>query len=136
MSRLLLDTHAALRVDADKRLSPRTRRAIERAERDLVAVSAITAFEVGTLLAKGRLRLKVSSAHEWFARFVTRPGVLALDVTWQIAAAAAALPGAFHGDPADRILVATARDMRIPLVTDDARILDYAAAGHVDAMPC
>ena len=46
------------------------------------------------------------------------------------------LPGNLHGDPADRLLIATARELKVPLVTRDRRILDYAAQGHVDAIAC
>ncbi len=46
------------------------------------------------------------------------------------------LPGNFHRDPADRLLIATARELKVPLVTRDRRILDYAAQGHVDAIAC
>jgi PIN domain nuclease of toxin-antitoxin system len=46
------------------------------------------------------------------------------------------LPGELHADPADRLLIATARQLGVPLVTRDRRILDYAAQGHVDAIPC
>lgn len=49
---------------------------------------------------------------------------------------AGALPGTLHRDPADRLLIATARDLGVPLVTRDARILAYAAQGHLDAIPC
>jgi PIN domain nuclease of toxin-antitoxin system len=46
------------------------------------------------------------------------------------------LPGELHNDPADRLIVATARAMRVPIVTRDAPILRYAAAGYVAAMEC
>ena len=46
------------------------------------------------------------------------------------------MPGTLHRDPADRLLIATARDLGAPLVTRDARILAYAAQGHLDAIPC
>jgi PIN domain nuclease of toxin-antitoxin system len=54
----------------------------------------------------------------------------------EVALSAAYLPGDFHRDPADRLLIATARELDVPLVTRDRRILDYAGQGHVDAIPC
>jgi PIN domain nuclease of toxin-antitoxin system len=46
------------------------------------------------------------------------------------------LPGPVHGDPADRILIATARALDLTIVTRDSAILDYSARGHVRALPC
>ena len=57
-------------------------------------------------------------------------------LTSAIALATAELPNPLHDDPADRLLIATARDLDVPLVTRDARILAYAAAGHVRAIAC
>ena len=52
------------------------------------------------------------------------------------AIAASCLPGQVHRDPADRLLIATARELGVALVTRDRRILDYAARGHVQAIAC
>jgi PIN domain nuclease of toxin-antitoxin system len=49
---------------------------------------------------------------------------------------AAFLPGEPHRDPADRLLIATARQLRATLITRDELILAYARQGHVDAIPC
>jgi PIN domain nuclease of toxin-antitoxin system len=57
-------------------------------------------------------------------------------LTAKIAIDSSFLPGAFHGDPADRMLVATARHMNISLLTRDQRILAYSAGGHVEAVEC
>jgi PIN domain nuclease of toxin-antitoxin system len=46
------------------------------------------------------------------------------------------LPPPIHKDPADRLLIATARSLNVPIVTRDRFILDYAEAGHVDAIVC
>ena len=55
-------------------------------------------------------------------------------LTSQIAAASCRLPEPFHADPADRMIVATARELRATIVTADARILAYGRAGHVRAL--
>jgi len=100
-------------------------------------VSAFSAWELGLLVAKGRIRLAVDLA-EWIAKTRGARGVRLVDVTAEIAVASTRLPGSFHGDPADRIIIATARSMGATLVTRDRRILDYGREGHLrvlDASP-
>jgi len=72
----------------------------------------------------------------WIEQLLTRPGIQPVPLPHRAAVGAASLPGDLHGDPADRLLVATARDLGVPLVTRDARILNYAAQGHVEAIAC
>jgi PIN domain nuclease of toxin-antitoxin system len=72
----------------------------------------------------------------WFAKAMSAPGVRLAEFTATIAIAASQLPEPLHGDPTDRLLIATARHLTAPIVTRDARILDYAAAGHVGALAC
>ena len=64
------------------------------------------------------------------------PAIRAAEFDGDIAIEAAMLPGDFHRDPADRLLVATARLLDLTIVTSDAKILAYAAAGHVRAIAC
>jgi PIN domain nuclease of toxin-antitoxin system len=64
------------------------------------------------------------------------PGVRLTPLAPEAAIEAAFLPGPLHRDPADRLLIATARDLGAPLVTRDALILAYARQGHVDVIPC
>jgi PIN domain nuclease of toxin-antitoxin system len=64
------------------------------------------------------------------------PGVNAARFTVKIAIAASQLPEPLHGDPADRMLIATARALSMPIITRDSKILDYASAGHVAALAC
>jgi PIN domain nuclease of toxin-antitoxin system len=63
-------------------------------------------------------------------------GIRPAPFTPDIAIAASCLPGRIHGDPADRMIVATARRLDIPVVTRDTRILAYARHGHVVAIRC
>jgi len=93
-------------------------------------VSAYTGWEIGLLVSKGRIHIDVPM-DLWFDRALSRPGTRVLDVTPDIAVEAAMLPGSPPADPADRMLIATARRRGLTLVTADRRILDYAAAGHV-----
>ena len=75
-------------------------------------------------------------AKTWFARVMARMGVLEAALTPDIAINAAYLPGDMHGDPADRLLVATARSLNVPILTGDARIISYAGLGHVSVVQC
>ena len=72
----------------------------------------------------------------WFERFCSAPGLREIPLSASIAMAAALLPGDVHADPADRFLIATARDHRLPLLTSDRRIIDYAAQGFLDVIAC
>ena len=107
------------------------RAAIDEAGRaDGIAVSAITPWEVTLLAEKGRLRLG-SDAAVWINTVLDLPGVHLVPIEAAIAIDSVRLPGNFHADPADRLIIATARYCRAPLITADGAILEYAAAGHV-----
>lgn len=121
---LLLDTHAWVWAALEpRRLSARARAAVADPAHVLL-VSPISCWEVAVLREKGRLDLP-GTAEAWVADALAAPGVEAAPLTCEIALAAATLPPPFHGDPADRFLVATARRLAIPLVTADARIRRY-----------
>lgn len=133
---LLLDTHAVLWIDGGFRISDAASAAIEPARLSGgVLVSPVSAWEIGTLVRKGRLQLDVTPA-AWLQRFLEQPGVRLTPLTVEAAANSASLPEPFHSDPADRLLVATARELGVPIVTRDAAILAYAATGAVRAIPC
>jgi PIN domain nuclease of toxin-antitoxin system len=78
----------------------------------------------------------VPSPEAWFDDLLALPGVRLIPLGHRAAIAASGLPGTLHRDPADRLLIATARELGVPLVTRDRRILEYAAQGHVDAIAC
>ena len=129
---ILLDTGVLLwMVTGDERLGSEAREMIERASSAReAAVSAISFWEIGLLLSKRRVALSMPLAD--FAAAISTEGafrVVPVDVA--IAVEAGSLPVGIHGDPGDRILIASARQLGWPLVTSDAKILDYAAAGHV-----
>jgi PIN domain nuclease of toxin-antitoxin system len=132
---MLLDTHTALWFSEGIELTDAMDRQITLARnQDAVRLSVVTIWEIGNLIRKGR-GLKGSLA-QWAAGFMEVGGISIVDLTTEIVLDAAALPGRFHADPADRFLVATARTLHIPIVTRDKRILDYAKAGHVRALKC
>ncbi len=101
-------------------------------------VSPVSAWEVGLLSRPkaGRAITFLPDPATWFARVLGATGVKAAPFTADIAIAASQLPEPLHGDPADRMLIATARHLGMPIVTRDSKILAYAAAGHVSAIPC
>ena len=107
---------------------------------DGVFVSAISAWEIGLLSRPKANRSPalnfLPDPKAWFTQFMTGPGIREAPFNGDIAVDASWLPGEFHGDPSDRLIVATARHMRIPVVTRDTKIIAYAGAGHVAAIPC
>ena len=84
----------------------------------------------------GRLLTFLPSAQDWFNRALSGAGTRVAPLTPRIAIAASALPEPLHSDPADRLLISTACDMAVPIVTRDARILEYGHRGHVEVVPC
>ena len=82
------------------------------------------------LESRGRIRLSVPIV-EWIERALRAPGVRLLELSPAIAIESTRLPGTPHGDPADRILMASARVSDARLVTCDTTILEYAGSGHL-----
>jgi PIN domain nuclease of toxin-antitoxin system len=122
---ILLDTHIWVWwVHRDEHLPARLRTFIERHESATLGVSAISCWEVAKLVERGRLRLPMPTG-DWLHAALTYPGVRLLDLTPDICVHSCSLPGDFHADPADQIIVATARHHRVGLVTLDARIRGY-----------
>jgi PIN domain nuclease of toxin-antitoxin system len=137
---VLLDTHIWVWYleNETKRFSRRITPLVERAvQRGDVVVSAISVWEIAQLEAARRLELSVD-VRTWVGRALAFPGVRLKGLSPSIAIESTRLPGQPHRDPADRILIATARLMGATLVTCDKAMLAYAKAGHVrilDATP-
>jgi PIN domain nuclease of toxin-antitoxin system len=125
---ILLDTHVLVRYMYNEgKLGKRTLSVIDRAvANDELVVSAISFWEVATLVAKGRLELDTTAAA--FRDLAIRNGVREQMLDGEIATLAGELPDA-HGDPADRMLVATAIVRGLTLVTADAVLLDWKLRG-------
>ncbi len=132
---ILLDTHAFVwTVGGDRRLGPRARASVEEAgSGEGVLVSAITPWEIALLVAKGRLQLG-REVGAWLETALALPGIVLAPVEPAIAVDSTRLPGDFHADPADRLIVATSRHRGVPLFTADRAILSYAASGHLHAV--
>lgn len=122
---IILDTHIWIWwSQEDSQLSAYQRDEIEDARIDGVGVCTISLIEIARLVQKGRIILP-KLIHEWFDIALAQQGVILISITPEIAIDAANLPGSFHKDPADRIIVATARAYDCPLVTADKEILAY-----------
>lgn len=131
---VLLDTHVWLWVAGGERFAPAARRRIEQAVgEDELALSPISIWEVGMLSAKQRIALQ-PDCMTWVTTALAKTGVRLLPMSAQIAVGSCFLPDGFHGDPADRIIVATAMATSSMLITRDAQILACARQGHFKAM--
>jgi len=100
-----------------------------------VGVSPISAWELGLLCARGKLPAARSPA-ALFADVLSTPGIRVEALAPGLLIDSSFLPGKPHRDPADRILIATARALDLTLVTRGEAILDYADQGHVRALAC
>ena len=121
----LLDTHILLWWHGDRtRLSPKQQDVITAADADSpLCVSDISLWEVAMLQGMGRIRLAIP-LREWLEKAVAPPLVRRHGISPAVAAELASLPETFHRDPADRILVATARVLGATLLTRDRRIAE------------
>ncbi len=137
MNGLLLDTHAILWTFGPERPSDAARTAVEAAwaAGQAIFVSPISAWEIGILVAKDRLAL-AGPPLQWMEKVLAQPGVALAEMGPDVLIAASFLPGSLHGDPADRILTATARRYDLTLITRDRMLLAYAKAGHLRAVAC
>lgn len=112
-------------IAGDARLSRKAASAIRKElASGCVSIAAISAWEIGMLVAKGRLALGMD-VDEWLETVQAIPGVVVLPLTARVALDSTRLPGTFHGGPADRIIVAAARAENAPLATADQRIRAY-----------
>lgn len=133
---LVLDTHVWVwLINGDQRLSssPAFDLILGGMRRALLRVSAISVWEVAVLVAKGRLKL-ASPVGDWVSKALAAPGIRLAPLEPEIAVDSTQLPGQFHSDPADRIIVATARHLAGSIVTADRAILGYAAAKYVSGV--
>ncbi len=121
----LLDTHILIWwLQGDGPLSSAQRRVLDAANADApLLVSDISLWEIATLHTLGRIGLALPP-REWLEKAVAPPLVRRHGISPAIAGEVASLPDSFHRDPADRIIVATARILGATLLTHDRRIVD------------
>lgn len=137
---VLLDTCAAIWLANGAPMAPGALSAIQLAgEGPGIHVSPITAWEIGLLSRPRGQRAPMVFTPDpktWFARLMAGPGIREAPLTPGIAVDASWLPGDLHGDPGDRLIIATARDRGLTIITRDRLILAYGEAGHVGVLGC
>lgn len=123
---ILLDTHALVWWrDGSGKLSKSAQAAIAKeAKSGTISVSAFSFWEIALLVEHHRLTLP-SDLQTWMAQVETINRMRFIPVDHQIAVASVQLPAGLHKDPADRILVATAMLLNIPIVTADQKMHAY-----------
>lgn len=123
---IVLDTHVLVWWVADaKKLSRKARETIKKeAEKGELLVSSISVWEIYILVKKGRLELTMD-VEAWMEKVESLPYLRFVPVDNWIAAKSVTLPGKFHSDPADRMIIATALASGARLATSDKRIRNY-----------
>lgn len=122
---IILDTHIRVWwVHGDARLNEKQVGWLEENEAEGLGLSIISCWEVAKLVEYRRLVLPCS-VNDWFDQALAYPGIKLLELTPRIALDSTQLPAGFHRDPADQIIVATARFFDSPLLPVDAKILSY-----------
>ena len=112
-------------ASAPEKLSRKAAKLIESERRaGNILISSFSVWEVAMLVAKGRLQFALD-LREWIAECEKLPGIRFMPVSNAIALASVNLPGEFHPDPADRLIVATARHLGARIVTSDSKIQAY-----------
>jgi PIN domain nuclease of toxin-antitoxin system len=133
---LLLDTHCWLwaQLGLVQNLSRATLQSIKDAEREgNLRISVISIWELAMLEQRGRVALPMN-VRTWVDQALSKPGISVTPLTTEIAIESVHLPGNLHGDPADRMLVATARVLGATLATKDAQLIQYSRQRHVRAI--
>lgn len=135
MSSILLDTHVWIwLMEGDAHLTLKWQKIInEAASKHVVGVSAISVWEVAMLAKKGRIKL-LSPVSTWVKEALSLPGISLFPLSADVAIESTALGDAFYGDPADQMIVATARIHRLTLLTRDEKIVAYGKKGNVSLL--
>ncbi|MFT3772221.1 MAG: type II toxin-antitoxin system VapC family toxin [Minicystis sp.] len=122
---IVLDTHVWIWwVQGEPRLPRTAADLITQAETTGLGVSAISCWEIAKLVERGRLVLPCP-VEDWLDTALGYPGVELVPISPRIAVESTQLPGDFHDDPADQLIVATARVLDCPLMTADQKIRAY-----------
>ena len=128
----LLDTHIWIWwVLGNARLPQEYFDYIQEHEAEELGVSVISCWEIAKLVQGGRIALPLPIG-EWLTKALSYPGIRLLEISPEVAVESTQLPGVFHRDPADQIIVATARVYACPLITLDTKIRAYP---HVQIVP-
>jgi PIN domain nuclease of toxin-antitoxin system len=133
---LLLDTHCWIwaQLGLLQNLSRAALQSIKNAEREgNLRISVISVWEFAMLEHRGRIALPMN-VRTWVDQALRKPGISVAPLTSEIAIEGVSLPGELHADPADRMLVATARILGATLLTKDARLIRYSQQRHIRAL--
>ncbi len=124
MKRLLLDTHVWIwiSIESEGLLSQRAARVLEEVRQKWISI--ISCWELAKLVEKRRISFSIPTL-TWIRRSLQENNVRVAELTPEIAVESTLLDG-FHKDPADQIIVATSRVLRMPVLTSDTRILDFS----------
>lgn len=124
--KLILDTHVWIWIlTGSTNLKPSFRKAFEHSlKTHIVLISPISIWEIGMLVQKKRIQIEMD-VQEWIEQALDIPGMKLAAITPRIAIQSTRLPGELHGDPADRLLVATAHEENAVLITCDEKLLTY-----------
>ena len=137
MQPVLLDTCALIWIVENESIAPEAVELLNAANNAgaTTYVSPISAWEIGLLVARNRLRLLITP-QGWFRRVLEAPHVQLAPMTAELLIDSSFLPGTPPRDPADRIIAATARDHGCTLLTRDRALIDYAEQGHIRVLEC
>jgi PIN domain nuclease of toxin-antitoxin system len=129
---IILDTHTLVWwLKGASKLSPKARREVLMAwKKKSIYISSISVWEIALLVSKGKLDLNMEVG-AWVDKLERLISLNFVPVDNNIAVSSVYLPGFKHKDPADRIIIATARHLGAKLITSDKRILKYK---HVRAI--
>jgi PIN domain nuclease of toxin-antitoxin system len=132
MSKLLLDTHILIwSLTKSDELSPEVKEVIKSAKADKsLYLSSISLWEIAMLAQKQRISVYRRIA-DFLQTIENIRGLNILQITANIAAESVTLPGDIHNDPADRIIIASCREISATLVTRDQKIIDWGNLGHM-----
>ncbi|MGD9200150.1 MAG: type II toxin-antitoxin system VapC family toxin [Chitinispirillia bacterium] len=132
----LLDTHVwiwllngSLRLKESNTLG----KIVNASKNSSINISAISIWEIAMLEAKGRIIFS-TEINNWVDKALKAPGLNLIPLLPSISIDSTRLPGTFQGDPADRIIVATARYLQCPILTADKKILSYSSRGMIKAI--
>jgi PIN domain nuclease of toxin-antitoxin system len=131
---LILDTHSWIwAINGDRKIqkSGFLNHIQNSVQNNSLIISSISLWEVAMLISKGRIILTENTI-DWMNNASSAPGLSVHPITSEIAYESTVLPDSFHGDPADRLIVATARVLNATLLTFDQEIIKYAKRGYVN----
>lgn len=122
---IILDTHIWVWwTDENSKLLSRDLDLLRARESEGLGVSSFSIWEIAKLYEKNRVEFSVP-LEDWFDKALSRPNIVLLAASPRVVVDSIRLPGIFHNDPADQIIVATARIYDSPLATYDSKILEY-----------